>query len=231
VTGAAEPLARASVRRAHRLDSKTMHSTPVVTAPETRSKILEAAASAFAAAGFRASTTNSIAELAGVNEVTVFRHFPQKQQLYWEAITYKLSASNLVTNLIESIKGDSSPGNFIESVSAKVVQGFRKDPALARLLYFTVLELENERERLLKEHLKPLIEALIGRIEAWVEVGEIRQVNSNTIAAAIIGVVFSQFTLEEFFGFEPSVPLSAQQLAAQYAEFCLSGLGRQDRRP
>jgi AcrR family transcriptional regulator len=206
-----------------------MHLTPSVTASHTRSKILEAAASAFAAGGFRSSTTNSIAELAGVNEVTVFRHFPQKQQLYWEAINHKLCTSNLVARLIESIKDESTPANFIESLSARVLHGFRNDPALARLLYFTVLELEDERQRLLREHLKPLIQALINRIETWVEFGEIRQVNSNTAAAAIIGVVLSQFTLEEFFGFQPSVNLSTQQLATQYAEFCLSGLSRQDR--
>jgi AcrR family transcriptional regulator len=208
-----------------------MHSTPSGTASDTRTKILEAAATAFAAGGFRASTTNSIAELAGVNEVTVFRHFPQKQQLYWEAINHKFCSSNLIAHLVESIPNESTPENFIESVSAQVLRGFRKDPSLARLLYFTVLELEDERRLLLQVHLKPLIQSFIGRIQSWVEFGKIRRVNSDTAAAAIIGVIFSQFTLEEFFGFQPASSLSAQQLATQCAEFCLSGLSHQDKRP
>src|SRR6266540_1415540 len=100
-----------------------MHSTPSGTTSDTRTKILEAAATAFVAEGFRASTTNSIADLAGVNEVTVFRHFPQKQQLYWEAINYKLCSSNLRAYLLESIPNESTPGNFIESVGAQVLRG------------------------------------------------------------------------------------------------------------
>jgi AcrR family transcriptional regulator len=47
----------------------------------TRERLLNAAARAFARDGLRGATTREIAREAGVNEVTLFRHFKSKEQL------------------------------------------------------------------------------------------------------------------------------------------------------
>jgi AcrR family transcriptional regulator len=47
----------------------------------TRSRILKAATEVFAASGIAGATTREIARVAGVNEVTLFRHFQSKEQL------------------------------------------------------------------------------------------------------------------------------------------------------
>jgi AcrR family transcriptional regulator len=46
---------------------------------ETREAILKAAAELFAERGYKGTTTRALAERAGVNEVTVFRRFKNKQ--------------------------------------------------------------------------------------------------------------------------------------------------------
>ncbi|HEV8612411.1 MAG TPA: helix-turn-helix domain-containing protein [Gemmatimonadales bacterium] len=51
-----------------------------------RDKILHAATELYAETGFRGTTTRQIAQRAGVNEVTVFRHFGSKTALLSEAI-------------------------------------------------------------------------------------------------------------------------------------------------
>jgi AcrR family transcriptional regulator len=53
---------------------------------ESREKILEAAARVYAETGFRGATTRRIAEEAGVNEITIFRHFGSKAALIAEAL-------------------------------------------------------------------------------------------------------------------------------------------------
>lgn len=53
---------------------------------ETRQRILQAALEAYGQRGFRGATTRCIASLAGVNEVTIFRHFGSKQALLTEAL-------------------------------------------------------------------------------------------------------------------------------------------------
>jgi AcrR family transcriptional regulator len=51
-----------------------------------RDKLLAAAASLYAEAGYRGATTRRIAVQAGVNEITLFRHFGSKDALMREAI-------------------------------------------------------------------------------------------------------------------------------------------------
>lgn len=48
---------------------------------DNRTRILEAAARVYAQHGFRGATTRRIADEAGVNEITVFRHFGTKSAL------------------------------------------------------------------------------------------------------------------------------------------------------
>ncbi|MFO7303026.1 MAG: helix-turn-helix domain-containing protein [Acidobacteriota bacterium] len=53
---------------------------------DVRTALLEAAMTAFAEAGTRGATTRRIAEAAGVNEVTLFRHFRTKHELIRAAL-------------------------------------------------------------------------------------------------------------------------------------------------
>ena len=54
---------------------------------DVREKILRAAVTVFAEVGFRGATTRRIAQEAGVNEITLFRHFGSKDKLLHEAIS------------------------------------------------------------------------------------------------------------------------------------------------
>ena len=58
----------------------------------SRVKILEAAARVYAAKGYRGATTRRIAQDAGVNEVTLFRHFGSKAALIDEALRRRVAS-------------------------------------------------------------------------------------------------------------------------------------------
>lgn len=53
---------------------------------ESRRRILDAARELFAERGYRGTTTRDLAEAAGVAELTLFRHFPTKAQLFEQAV-------------------------------------------------------------------------------------------------------------------------------------------------
>jgi len=76
---------------------------PITNQPtdETREKILTAAAEVMAEYGYARATTRKIAKAAGVNEVTLFRHFGSKRNLLSEMI-HRRSALPDLTNIIES---------------------------------------------------------------------------------------------------------------------------------
>lgn len=53
---------------------------------EPRDRILKAAAEVYTEAGFKGTTTRRVAEVAGVNEITLFRHFGTKDALVKTAL-------------------------------------------------------------------------------------------------------------------------------------------------
>ncbi len=60
----------------------------------SRDRILHAAARVYGELGFRGATTRRIAEEAGVNEITIFRHFGSKDALIAEAIRCHAAAES-----------------------------------------------------------------------------------------------------------------------------------------
>lgn len=67
----------------------------VIPGSDSRDRILEAAARVYAQYGFRGATTRLIAQEAGVNEVTLFRLFGSKAQLFDELLNKQLHASTV----------------------------------------------------------------------------------------------------------------------------------------
>jgi AcrR family transcriptional regulator len=63
-----------------------------------RDQLLDAAARLYAEAGYRGATTRRIAVQAGVNEITLFRHFGSKDALIREAISR--AGPSVVTNTL-----------------------------------------------------------------------------------------------------------------------------------
>ncbi len=63
-------------------------------AGETQERILAATRQVYAEAGFRGTTTRRVAQVAGVNEVTLFRHFGTKEALVKAALKGTDSSAN-----------------------------------------------------------------------------------------------------------------------------------------
>ena len=64
--------------------------------PTSRDRILEAAIRVYADHGFKGATTRRIADEAGVNEITVFRHFGSKEALITAALGAVAAAPSAV---------------------------------------------------------------------------------------------------------------------------------------
>ena len=63
---------------------------------DVREKIIAAAMAAYAESGFQGATTRRVAEIAGVNEVTIFRNFGSKAALMDEALFRRVAALKVV---------------------------------------------------------------------------------------------------------------------------------------
>src|SRR4029077_3420026 len=72
----------------------------------TRERLLDAAASIFSNKGIQGATTRQIALEAGVNEVTLFRHFKSKEQLLGAVLERGLASEIALMNQHSSWKED-----------------------------------------------------------------------------------------------------------------------------
>ncbi len=191
---------------------------------ETRTRIVEAAAGKFAAFGFRAATMKQIAAAAAVNDVTVYRHFPKKQQLYWAAIDWKFRNSALRQIIAESFARPGRPRDLLRELGERVLTLLLNDESLGRLIYFAFLELPEEKKRLYDGHLRPLVESLSEQLKNWERSGEIRSVDPRSSAVAILGMLWSPYYLHEVIGMQYPNEEFVRRLAGEFSELCLRGL-------
>ena len=70
---------------------------------ETRSRIMEIALKLFSERGYYSTTTRQIAQEAGVNEITLFRHFGTKEKLFQETTEHYVVNLN-IKGKIEKLK-------------------------------------------------------------------------------------------------------------------------------
>lgn len=80
--------------------------SPAKASPEdTRGRILAAAREIFAHKGTRGTTTREVADRAGVNEATVFRHFGTKHSLLHEMIDQYCGSQGYIRSVLAGLEG------------------------------------------------------------------------------------------------------------------------------
>ena len=77
---------------------------------ETRDKIMKVALKLFSEQGYYATPTKLIASEAGVNELTLFRHFGSKEKLFQETTENYVQEINIQREISELIKEDFETG-------------------------------------------------------------------------------------------------------------------------
>ena len=91
---------------------------------DRRTQLVGAAAAAFLAAGFDATSMESVAERAGVTRLIVYRHFESKEALY----------RAVLDSVIESLRCEFDPA-APSAVAAMLVSVGRRHPDAFRLLW------------------------------------------------------------------------------------------------
>ncbi|MGD0912509.1 MAG: TetR/AcrR family transcriptional regulator [Terracidiphilus sp.] len=162
-------------------------SSPVRSATENR--ILAAAASLFSELGYNGVSTRDIASAAGVNEVTIYRHFPRKRDLYISVLSAELGRISLRGDLLAKVAhaadAQTALTNTFELISATVL----RDRAFMRLILFSSLELKSELDEMLRVHLGELVEVVARYLQPWIDRGELHCGNAKGLIFALIAIV------------------------------------------
>jgi AcrR family transcriptional regulator len=138
----------------------------------TRQRILEAAERVFSRDGFQGATTREIAREAGVNEVTLFRHFRSRDELLRETILcHSISAEDLIGPRSEWERN--LPGQ-LEAYVRKYYEMLLEKEALVRAVVGEGRLLPPAVREALMAKMVPVRATLIERLEAAKAAGYVK---------------------------------------------------------
>lgn len=188
-------------------------------------RIIEASVQLFAQRGFRGTSTRQIAHLADVSEATLFRHFPRKTHLFWEAAESRLKKVKLGRALQSSLANDVPPEQVIPLIVAFLVETMEQDPQLLRLLYVAASELRGS-ERMLREHLGPIFDTVNAYLSRCAARGVVCNLDSSMVTLGMAAAIGAHRSLHQLF-FDKTSRWSAKELARGHSQLWLNALRQQ----
>lgn len=185
----------------------------------TEERILSTAAALFAKFGYNGVSTREIASSAAVNEVTIYRHFPRKRDLYLAVLGAELQRVHLRGELLTKLAEAQTARAALASAFELISTTLGRQPQLLRLLGFAALELNEDVDPLLRRHLGQQVEVIARYLESWVERGELRCPGAKTLVLSLIAIVLGRAPLQRIFGVHDT---TLHNLFESYAELCIA---------
>ena len=190
----------------------------------TQDRIVEAAVQLFSRQGYAGSSTHEIARLAGVSEVTVFRHFPRKKDLFWAATESRLRRLRISKELRERLDADENPRTALPGIVALLVETFHNQPEMVRLLYLSLFELEHGAERILRKYLVPFFQPVREYLLRCASRGLTRDLDPSIAALALMTSIVAHHGLSPVISNETEGYTNLDDVTTAYAQFWFEAL-------
>jgi AcrR family transcriptional regulator len=153
---------------------------------ETRERILIAAREVIGRKGKRGATTREIAEVAGVNEATLFRHFGTKEALL-------VSCAQRFCGYLELADVAAQlPGDIAEDLLVLARMMFARFESLQDMIRWSLVEQEYEKDIFADTAWRPqiaILAILTEFMQRRVNAGELRG-DAQKLAMVFLGLVF-----------------------------------------
>jgi AcrR family transcriptional regulator len=189
----------------------------------TEVRIVEAAAQLFAYNGFKGTTTREIAQLASLNEATLFRYFPRKPELFWAAVESHVARVKLARETQASLASDDSPAIVVPRLVTFLLDNLNHQPQLRRLLHVAAFELP-ESDQMIREHLGPIFDMVCAYFRRCAEKGTMRNVEPSLATLGLMGAITAHQGWSKLLTGREAPYADDQQALSAYTVLWLSGL-------
>ena len=186
---------------------------------QTRARIMQAASQLFTEKGFAGTTTRAIAELAGVNEVTLFRHFGTKEKLA-KAIMDQFGGQAIAGDLELRFSGDyvqdlTLMGQMMMKVMTERVDAIR----------MAICEAGNfpEFQQVVAENPRQLRQMLARYFESQMKAGLIHSGHPEVLAQAFLGMFFSYTVLQGLLLDSLQPEIASEDIVEQFVTLFVRG--------
>ena len=194
------------------MDSATVKPAPAT----THQRLLEAAARVFARSGLEGATTREIAREAGVNEVTLFRHFQSKENLLTAVVQRTLDQQDAA--LGQHAGTAHAPFDLrtdLLEYARRYEQFLQSNMPLLRTMIGEIHRYSEHEVRVLKSIFAPLKAELLATVEAAQRGGKLRPgIDPTVVADAFGGMIFMD-------ALRRSSPTAPDYAPGQYQAACV----------
>ena len=186
----------------------------------TKERILLAAREVFMRQGYAGATTRQIANEAGVNEVTLFRHFGNKENIFKAVVETGADLDKLFAHMDSLLSGDFAADMLIIGnifMRLMVERGALVQMMLCEASHFP------EMQAVLVENPRRLREWLSGYLEKQIRAGNVKPGNPQIMSQAFFGMFFSYGTLKSILH-DPLVnEVKSEEITRQFVSIFISG--------
>ena len=152
-------------------------------------KILQAAGKLFARQGYYGTSTREIARLADVSENTLFRHFDNKEELFWSSLRSYFAGLKFRQDVLKGITQCDSPEVVLPKIIEMLADTVNYRPELLRLIVVAFIELHAKADEFCLEFLSPVFSTINHYLEKNIRSGKIRDLDPTILTSALIMTV------------------------------------------
>ena len=188
---------------------------------DTEDKILDATIKLLDKNGLKGATTKKIAFEAGVNEITLFRKFHNKEQLLKAA--KKRSASKFLEelDLLFKIEDNGDMKSYLTTIWKNASRMIDKRINLIRISMEEVRDVPFE-EKVLPKISKIIIDHLAAYFKRQINRNAIRNINPEVAALNVFSIVFQIYIMWKIYDQKP--PIADERIMENFLEIFLNGI-------
>ena len=189
-------------------------------------RILEAAESVFAEAGFNGATTAEIARRAGIPKANLHYYFKTKDELYQQVLT---GIVNTWLHTADEITADADPARALAHYITAKIELARTQPIPSRVFANEIIHGAPHLGGYLGTELRSWVDAKSKVIKGWIAAGKMRDVDPRHLLFMIWASTqtYADFAsqISAVLGREQLPPQEYKSVARQVTDIILRGCG------
>ncbi|MBI1389326.1 MAG: TetR family transcriptional regulator [bacterium] len=186
-----------------------------------RDKILNAALKTFSRNGLSGSSTRAIAKEAGVNEVTLFRHFGNKKNLFAEVIQ-RYSA---IPDIDEARGAPDEPlPRRLDELGKRIIAILDQRKNMIAILLSDASKNKAQAKTMLECGPGQVLAHLTEWFEQEKERGEMRDLDPECVARAFMGMFFMTVLMQKILPGDSVMPIDLDKAHETFIDVLLHGI-------
>jgi AcrR family transcriptional regulator len=188
---------------------------------EREDRILESAAAIFARKGFHQATIREIAELADVADGTIYNYYASKRDLLL-AMTRHIIADS-ASDVLEEFHTEDDR-SFLTAILTDRFRFIERNSDFVRAMMAEIWTDEEFRRQYFREVIAPLLRLMEGYLQARIDAGTVRPLNTAVVVRAMAGSFLSFLLLSQPGRVEFGTELTLEDTVTELVGFFLLGL-------